>query len=102
MLGFIVRTLGCLVLAAATLFAIGDIARSLSAESLRLTTVAEATGYLSEEQWVRAGTPQVAAGGGTEQVWSVVSGWPVSPTLAAIAILVLLLARRREHRPHSL
>jgi hypothetical protein len=101
MLGFIVRTLGCLVLAAATLFAIGDIARSLSAESLRLTTMAEAVGFLSEEPWVRAGTPD-AAPAGTEQIWSVVSGWPVSPTLAAFAILVLLLARRREPRPHSL
>ena len=101
MLGFFVRTVGCLVLAAGTAFAIGDIARSLSAEQLRLTSVGEAANLLSGGEW--GGPASLAtAPFGAESIWSVVSQWPVSPTLAVIAILVLLMARRREHRSHSI
>lgn len=92
MFGFLLRALGCLVLAAGTAFAIGDIARSLSAEALRLTTMSEAAGFFAEEGWLAAQTAPAGLGG----LWPSIAEWPVSPALAVLAFLLLLLGRRRR------
>lgn len=98
MIGFVLRLLACLILAGAAAFAIGDIARSLSVEGLRLTSVSEAVGYFSAQDWAPAMNGSADLGGGT--LLSLMSGWPVSPTLAAIAFLILLIGRRRPERAH--
>jgi hypothetical protein len=94
MIAFLFRLVGCLLLASGAVFAIGDIARSLSAETLRLTSVTEGaallagSGLIDIAGWASAPPPL-----GT--VWQTVSLWPAAPTLGAIAILFLLAGRRR-------
>ncbi|MFD2237916.1 hypothetical protein [Aureimonas populi] len=88
MIAFLFRLIGCFVLAAGTVFATGDVARSLSAERLRMTSVAEGWELL-------AGAPLSAPPGLAANLAALVAAWPMAPTLAALAVLLLLLGRRR-------
>jgi hypothetical protein len=89
MFAFLFRFAGCLVLAAGAAFATGDIARSLAAEAVRLTSVSEAMMLLSGGG-TEAGDPT-----GASSILALIGEWPVSPTLAAIAVVLILIGRRR-------
>ena len=87
MLGFLFRLAGVFVLALAAAFAVGDIARSLSADALRLQDFGTALGLLTGSET----SPLSALG----PLGAMLGTLPAVPLLAGIAILLLLAGRRR-------
>lgn len=95
MLGFVLRLLGCVALAAGVAVAIGDIARTLGADEMRLSSIAQVLSLLSADD----GGPGLAASlEGLGAVGTLILGWPASPALAVFGI-VLLIAGRRPAAP---
>lgn len=91
MLAFFFRFAGCMVLAVGTVFAIGDIARTLSGNRLRLTTLEEAWALLG-------GAPFSNLDGAGATLVELFASWPAAAALAALAVLLILAGRRRTPR----
>ncbi|MBB4002657.1 MAG: hypothetical protein V7704_16105 [Aurantimonas endophytica] len=93
--GSLFLAFGTLLLAVGVVFAVGDIARSLAADALRLLPVGEALALLG------IGVDPAATGSATVAVsYAAISGWSVAITAGALGVLFLLLGRgpRRVRR----
>lgn len=87
MIGFLFRLVGVFVLAFAAAFAVGDIARSLSAGTLRLESFGSAVGLVTGNE-----TAPLGSLGG---VGPMLADLPAVPVVALLAIVLLLAGRRR-------
>lgn len=93
MLRFLARLIGGFLLAVAVVFAVGDIARSLTGDRLQLTPLGEALAYL--------GIPAAPDAGGSQFVHDLTAMavvWPASVALAVLALVLLFIGRPRRRR----
>lgn len=95
MIRFLVNAVGTLLLALALVFAVGDIARSIAQDAIRITAMGDALNSIG----LALAAPEGASGVMGDLV-AVVSAWPAAPVLAVAAFLVLLVARPRERSRH--
>ncbi|MCW4115947.1 hypothetical protein NPA31_013360 [Aurantimonas sp. MSK8Z-1] len=86
MLSFLARLVGGLLLAAAVVFAIGDIARSLTGTTIELQTLGDAAAAFG-----------LAVPHGSESLvgaaWVTAAPWPASVSLAVAAFVFLLVGQ---------
>ncbi|KQT53843.1 MULTISPECIES: hypothetical protein [unclassified Aureimonas] len=97
MIRFFVNAVGTLLLALALVFAVGDIARSIAQDAVRITAMGDAMASIGLPFGPGAETSSVTA-----DLIVLVSSWPAAPVLAVFAFLVFLLARPREARARRL
>ncbi|MDY8108969.1 hypothetical protein U0C82_07415 [Fulvimarina sp. 2208YS6-2-32] len=81
------RLLGTLCLAIATVFAVGDIARYVADDIVRMATIAEIA------QMTGIGAGLFAGGSATA---GVVGGWPFALSVAVLGMVLTLLGRKRR------
>ena len=91
MLGFLFRLVGVFVLACAAALAVGDIARTLSAGTLRLQDFGSAIGLVTGNE-----TAPLGSLGG---VGAMLADLPAVPVIALLAVVLLLAGRRRAVVP---
>ncbi|KQT44522.1 hypothetical protein ASG43_14410 [Aureimonas sp. Leaf454] len=93
MIRFFVNAIGILLLALALVFAVGDIARSLAQDAVRITELGDAMGSIGVSL-----APAGEVSTPTADLLSLVSSWPAAPVLGAAAFLVFLVGQPREGR----
>ncbi|KAA0972025.1 hypothetical protein FPY71_02595 [Aureimonas fodinaquatilis] len=95
MIRFLVRLIAFFTLAAATVLAIGDTARSIAASAWRPLSMEQAATLAAP--YIPWSMPELgsAAGDMAEWLWSVVALWPASITIAVPALLLFGLTARR-------
>lgn len=91
MIRFLVNAVGTLILALAIVFAIGDIARTIAQDALRIMPMGEAMTLIGVPF-----VPAPGASGVSVDLVSVIAAWPAAPVLAVLAFLVFLIARPRQ------
>lgn len=99
MIRFLVNAVGTLLLALALVFAVGDIARSIAQDAVRITPMGDAMASVGVPFGAGAGA---GAPGVTADLVALVSSWPAAPVLMGFAFLVFLVARPREMRARRL
>ncbi|MEF2551872.1 hypothetical protein VQ042_10955 [Aurantimonas sp. A2-1-M11] len=93
----LLRLIGTMCLAICVVFAVGDIARSLAAETTRLLTVSEALILIG------ASLPTAPDSATLAVVTSEVGRWPVAITTGVAGLVLLVLGRTpRSRRRQSL
>ena len=99
MIRFLLRSFGAILLAAALVYAVADIARSLADDTMILTPLSEALAGLGLPAAPPTGQSPAAADVSTR-----VLAWPVSVMLAVVAMLLLAAGRpaRRRNDPRAL
>ena len=96
-LAFVLRSVGCLVLAMGVILAVGDAARSLAAGQVRLMTIADATMILERVSSPDTAEPVPAGGafvGGTRGDLSGLLGQQPASVVLGLAGIVLMAAGR--------
>ncbi|BDA82629.1 hypothetical protein Sa4125_01710 [Aureimonas sp. SA4125] len=97
MIRFVLRGLGAILLAAALVYAVADIARSLADEAVVLTPLSQAlTGF-----GLPAAVPEGPSPVATDLIARVL-GWPVSVISGVLALLLLAVGRPARRRAGKL
>ena len=96
MIRFFIRLIAFFTLAAATVLAIGDTARSIAANAWRPLTVEQASALAAP--YIPWAAPELNDFFATSSqwLWATISAWPASITLAVPGILLFGLSARRR------
>ena len=94
MFGFFARFLGCVALAAGVAVATGDIARSLSADAVRISSLADVWTLVAAGNAESGGAVAPATLERLGTLGTLALSWPAAPALVVLAIVFFIVGRR--------